>query len=131
MVQFSDGCGSESPLVKPKSNKSQMEKPTVATVNKYLKIFDVFRMLDVEMPIGQIVFFLNVAKMEGASLREISEASDAKMSTASRYLASLSKMDRFRRPGLDLVTSYENPMNRRMKIIELTPKGLAVLAKLN
>lgn len=105
--------------------------PSIVTINKYLKIFDVFRMLDVEMPIGQVVFFLNVAKMEGASLREIAEASDAKMTTASRYLSNLSKVDRFRKPGMDLVKSYENPMNRRMKIIELTPKGIAVLARLD
>jgi DNA-binding MarR family transcriptional regulator len=106
-------------------------KPNVATINKYLKIFDVFQMLDVEMPIGQIVFFLNAAKLEGASLREVAEASDVKMTTASRYLANLSKVDRFHREGLDLLTSHENPMNRRMKVIELTPKGIAVLAKLD
>lgn len=106
-------------------------KPPVAALNKYLKIFDVFQMLDVEMPIGQIVFFLNAAKLEGSSLSEIAAASDAKLGTASRYLSNLSKIDRFRRAGLDLLKSHENPMNRRMKVIELTDKGIAVLAKLH
>lgn len=100
---------------------------SVADINKQLKMFEVFRQLDMEMPVGQIVFFLNAAKLEGASLREIAEASDAKMTTASRYLANLSEKDQFRQHGLNLLRAYENPANRRMKIIEVTEEGKKVL----
>jgi DNA-binding MarR family transcriptional regulator len=105
-------------------------KVTVAQINQNLKLFEVFRSLDVEMPVGQIVFFLNAAKLEGAHLREIADASGTKITTASRYLANLGEKDQFRQSGLGLLKAYENPENRRMKIIELTEAGQELLVAL-
>ncbi|MES2048891.1 MAG: hypothetical protein V4447_10850 [Pseudomonadota bacterium] len=100
---------------------------TVAEINKLLKLFEVFRHLDVEMPIGQLVFFLTAAKLEGASMREIADASGTKTSTASRYLANLEAKDQFRQSGLNLLHSYDNPANRRCKVIQLTQEGKKLL----
>lgn len=105
-------------------------KVTVAQINQNLKLFEVFRHLDAEMPAGQIVFFLNAAKLQGAHLREIADASGTKVTTASRYLANLSEKDQYRQNGLGLLRSYENPENRRMKIVELTEAGQELLQAL-
>jgi DNA-binding MarR family transcriptional regulator len=108
-----------------------MRSTSIAAIDRHLRIFDVFRNLDIEMPIGQIVFFLTAAKLEGGSLREIAQASGAKMTTASRYLSNLSPKDAYRPAGLNLLIARENPMNRRMKVIRLTDEGNRVLAALS
>lgn len=82
------------------------------------------------MPVDQIVFFLVAAKNEGLSLREIAEQAGVNANTASRYLANLSDLNRFKQPGLKLLEAYDNPMNRRMKIIKLTEDGKKVIESL-
>lgn len=47
--------------------------------------------------------------------------------SVSRNVAMLSK---YREASLDLVSVRENPMNRRTKLVVLTPKGKALLAQL-
>lgn len=101
-----------------------------AAIDRNMRIFEVFRALDIEMPIGQILFFLHAAKHEGASLREIAELSDTVMSTASRYLGNLSIYRRDKKPGLKLLTSRVHPENRAKLTIELTEKGRLVLQQL-
>jgi DNA-binding MarR family transcriptional regulator len=103
------------------------EKLSINDINKLLKVYEILGHVDQEMPAGQIRFLLNVAKMEGASLRELAEASGAKMTTASRYLANLSAKDQFNQKGLNLVHAYENPANRRMKVVQLTKEGEKLL----
>ena len=102
----------------------------IAAIDRNMKIFEVFRALDIEMPIGQILFFLYAAKYEGSSLREIAERSDTVMSTASRYLGNLSIYRRDKKPGLKLLTSKVHPENRAKLTIELTEKGRLVLQQL-
>lgn len=109
----------------------KLSKVSASQVNKHLKVVDVFRRIDMNMPIGQIAFFLNAAKLEGHSLSEIAEASGLPLATASRYLANLTKIDRYREPGLCFLDFYENPMNRRKKLIVLTEVGRKVIDQLN
>jgi DNA-binding MarR family transcriptional regulator len=106
-------------------------KISVAAINKNLKMIEIFRHLDIEMPVGQIAFFLNAAKLEGSSLREISDAAGTKITTASRYLSNLGSRNRFRQEGLGLLDAYENPENRRQKVVVLTDQGRKVLEMLS
>lgn len=102
----------------------------VAAINKQLKIFEIFKDLDYTMPVGQMVFFLTAAKLEGQSLQDIARDSETAVSTASRYLTNLSVKSRVGTKGLGLLRAYENPDNRRMKIIELTSEGRQLIEKL-
>lgn len=91
--------------------------------NKYLRFLQMFKKLDKEMPVGQLEFLINAVLMDGSSLTEVAAATGSKMTTASRYLGQLSAPS-FKYPdGLGLLKSYENPFNRRMKVIELTDEG--------
>ena len=84
-----------------------------------------------EMPLQQLMCLLVVAKdPEGLSLTEIARRADISLTTASRYVAALGKQNRKREEGLNLVESYEDPMERRKKIIRLTIKGQATLKKI-
>jgi hypothetical protein len=70
--------------------------PAISTsaINKQLKIFEIFKSLDYMMPVGQMVFFLTAAKLEGQSLQDIASTSQTVVSTASRYLTNLSVKSR-------------------------------------
>lgn len=102
----------------------------VAAVNKQLKIFEIFKTLDYTMPVGQMLFFLTAAKLEGHPLQDIASSADIPTSTASRYLTNCSIRLRDGTPGLGLLRATENPDNRRMKIIELTSKGRQLLEQI-
>lgn len=101
---------------------------SLTDINKQLRIFDILTALDSEMPAGQIKFFLNAAKLQPCTLAEIAQASGTKMTTASRYLASLSAVGPYQNSGLNLLKATENPANRRQKLVELTPEGEKLLA---
>lgn len=102
----------------------------VAAINKQLKIFELFKALDITMPVGQMAFLLTAAKLEGQSLAEIASSSNTPASTASRYLTNLSVKRREGSGGLGLLRATENPDNRRQKIIELTSAGRELIEKL-
>ena len=70
------------------------------------------------------MFFITVAQNEGKSLKEIAERCELLIPSASRYLASLMYISGYRQnAGVSLVTAYDNPIDRRSKIIQLTPEG--------
>lgn len=95
--------------------------------NRIGKIEEVIRKvseIDAEMPLGQIRFFLAVARGEGSSLREIAAQCDLLMGTASRYMANLMFIPKYRQnAGVSLIHAYDNPVDRRQKVIILTPAG--------
>jgi len=100
-------------------------------VNKVLGAVQAVRSLDSEMPLGQLVFFLTVAKNEGAPLREIAEQCNMLMGTASRYMANLQFIPRYRQQaGVSLIEAFDNPADRRQKVIVLTPAGRTLLEDL-
>jgi DNA-binding MarR family transcriptional regulator len=100
-------------------------------INKVLAAVQAVRNLDAEMPLGQLVFFLTVAKNEGAPLREIAAQCDMLMGTASRYMSNLQFIPRYRQQaGVSLIEAFDNPADRRQKVIVLTPAGRTLLEDL-
>lgn len=66
---------------------------------------------------------------EGMTLTELAKKASISLATASRYVAALGKINRKKEEGLKLVEAFENPMERRQKIIRLTKKGQTVVNK--
>lgn len=67
--------------------------------------------------------FIAVAMHEGESLTEIAASMGAKMSTVSRHLLDLGERNRKMEAGYQLVDRRQDPMNLRVNIYTLTPKG--------
>ena len=87
--------------------------------------------LEAEMPLQQLHVLLLIAKAEeGSSLTDLAREAGIGLATASRYVSALGKQNRHREEGLLLVESFEDPMERRKKIIRLTDKGRLALNKL-
>lgn len=93
-------------------------------LTKLSAAIQLIRDVDSEMPLGQIMFFLTVAQNEGKSLREIAEACGFLVGTASRYMANLMFIPKYRQnAGVSLIHAYDNPTDRRQKVVVLTPAG--------
>jgi DNA-binding MarR family transcriptional regulator len=99
----------------------------VRSIDKLLRALEVFRRIDKNMPLQQVVLFLGLMREEGSTLTDVCKHFDLAQSTASRNLATLAGLDR-RYPDMKpLVRLFENPRNRASKVIEPTQNGRDVL----
>jgi DNA-binding MarR family transcriptional regulator len=86
-------------------------------------ILSIFRKVDGDMAVQQMIVFYWVVMNEGGSQREMCVDLDMPNSTASRNIAALSLVHRLGKEGLGLVTWTDDLMDRRVKRLVLTPKG--------
>ena len=75
--------------------------------------------------------FLWVAANPEISMGELEEPVGISQASVSRGLAALSKINRNKQPGSDLIKAVEDIHNRRRKLCVLTSKGEALLQKLH
>lgn len=108
----------------------KLSKVSASQINKSLNVIEAFRRIDSNMPIAQVSFFLNAAKNEGLSLTDLADMSGILLANASRYIVTLSN-GKLGEKGLDLLDYYENPVNRRQKLVVLTEKGRKLVAQLS
>ena len=88
----------------------------------YLAIEEM-RKLDPEMQAHTINIFLTVCTLPNITMKDLGIRLGVSQATMSRNVAALSKVHRLNRPGLDLIEATEDPLERRRKIVNLTPKG--------
>jgi DNA-binding MarR family transcriptional regulator len=100
------------------------------TIQGMIAAIELFRAMDTDMPSPAIAAFLHVASMPGLSIQEVADALKVSQSTASRNVFYLSKAKTPTLPGLDLVESRINEMDRRQKQLFLTQKGEHLAATL-
>ena len=101
-----------------------------ATVNHHeaasslLKVIERFREIDGEMQAQAIAVLLKVAKNPlPLKMSEIAEELGLSQSTISRNVAYLGDWNRRKEAGHKLVEAYEDPAERRRKLVRLTAKG--------
>lgn len=105
-------------------NTVPFDKGQRIKLSKVALLIAAIRKIDAEMPLGQVMFFITVAQNEGKSLKEIAERCELLMPSASRYMASLMFIVGSRQTGgVSLIHAIDNPIDRRQKIITLTPAG--------
>jgi DNA-binding MarR family transcriptional regulator len=104
---------------------------TKLNLTKLLRVTEELRKLDPEMPLQQITLLILVALQPGVTMKELSERMGMSQSTMSRNCAALGKTHRIGVPGKGLITTAEDPYERRRKIVTLTPKGKLVAGSLS
>ncbi len=92
-------------------------------IRQSAKLIDLFRVLDQNIPAQQISLFIEVATNEGITMQNLANKLGLLQSTCSRTVSALSKVHRVNKAGLDLVEAKEDPMDRRFKVVKLSPKG--------
>lgn len=90
---------------------------------KVTAIVRAFQQLNMELPMQQAAALLYIAANEGCMVLDMANATGMTQSAASRNIAALGKWARYGKPGLELIRTEEDPMERRRKLLYLTPKG--------
>ena len=94
-----------------------------------IKIIEEMRKFDDQMESQAIAVFFIVCLNEGAdgvSMQDIAKRLDLAQSSVSRNVFKLSVVNRHRERGVGLLESYEDPMERRRKLVKVTAKGKRV-----
>ena len=109
-----------------------------ATVNHHeaasslLKVIERFREIDGEMQAQAIAVLLKVAKNPlPLKMAEIAEELGLSQSTISRNVAYLGDWNRRKEAGHKLLEAFEDPAERRRKLVRLTAKGKRFVKSLN
>ena len=82
------------------------------------------------MPLQMASTFLMVAFEEGLGVGEYARKAGANPAVMTRHMLDLGELNRRREPGLDLVYTKPNLMNRRQHQVFLTSKGKALALNL-
>jgi DNA-binding MarR family transcriptional regulator len=96
-----------------------------------LRLVERFRMVDAEIQAQSMAVLLKVAKHPvPIKMAEIAEELGLSQSTVSRNVAYLGDWNRHKTKGHQMVEAFEDPMERRRKLVRLTAKGKRFIAEL-
>jgi DNA-binding MarR family transcriptional regulator len=112
-------------------NKRQQKKEgkTMSSGLNLLKIIEEMRKFDTQIEAQAVAVFFFVAihgGKEGVSMQTISEELDIAQSSVSRNVYKLGDINRHKKIGIGLLEAFEDPMERRRKLVRLTSKGKRV-----
>ena len=88
------------------------------------------RLLDDSIPVQTVAVFLDIAKNEGISVKDLAEKAGIAPSSASRNVAALSDWHWLKKPGLGVVETQDDPQDMRKKTVKLTAKGKKLVNQL-
>ena len=98
-----------------------------------LAIIEEMRKFDPQLEAQAIAVFFYVGingGNDGVAQQVISEALDIAQSSVSRNCYKLATINRHRKVGIGLLENFEDPMERRRKLVRLTAKGRRVFKTL-
>lgn len=102
----------------------------VLKLRQFASAVSTFRELDADIPAATLHVFLVVAANPGISSKQLLQRVQGSQSAVSRHLAALGEYSWKGGPGLDLIETVEDPLDRRNKISFLKPKGKQLALKL-
>jgi DNA-binding MarR family transcriptional regulator len=96
-----------------------------------LRLLTEAQKIDPDMPLQQLMCLLVVSENpDGMSLTDLASAVGVTLASASRYVGALGKINRRKEEGLNFLEAFEDPLERRKKIIRLTPRGRTAVKKI-
>jgi len=99
-------------------------------MEKLLKVMELFRILDREIPAQVLSTFLYVASHDNCHKQAVEQELEFSSASGSRNTDWLSKLHRLNKPGLDLIIKEVDPSNRRRQTLKLSPKGRALIKQI-
>ena len=95
-------------------------------IQKLIKVLDEFKKLDPEMQVPTMLAFLYPCANDSSkpmTIKQIAQMAGMQQSSASRNVMAHTEINRAKKKGHDTLRTYENPMYRIEKNVELTQKG--------
>ncbi|NOJ48431.1 MarR family winged helix-turn-helix transcriptional regulator [Bradyrhizobium archetypum] len=97
-------------------------RPTAA-LPRAVDFLSACRELAPYVPAQTVTCLLVIASRPGITMQELAEETGLSQSSCSRNVAVLSRWETYGKPGLGLVEAFEEPRERRRKIVYLTADG--------
>jgi hypothetical protein len=92
-------------------------------VQRTLRLFEILRELDPNMPLGAAVSFLAIASRSETCVSDLKEVGVTRSPATYHAMYLGEDHDRTGKPGLGLVSSRLAGTDRRRRMLSLTPKG--------
>ena len=101
------------------------------TLNKLAVAIDILREVDPELQAQTLATLIEVARHpDGIKMQELAARVNISQSSVSRNISAMSHTHRVGKPGYNLVIAFEDPTERRRKIVRLTPNGQRLVKRL-
>src|SRR6266481_2451495 len=118
-------------LPESQSRKRQSLKKTIpadqqALLKKIRSSLKPFKTLRDTMPLQYVRTFLLVAGEEGENVSTYAKLAGTSQSLMTRHLYDLGEVNRYHEEGFGLVEQYDDPKDRRNRLMHLTVKGKAL-----
>lgn len=91
-----------------------------------IRMVRIIQTIDPQMQAQTFMCFLMVAQFGPCNMQDIKDVANVSQASLSRNLSALGLVHRRGMPGFGLVETWEDPMNRKAKLVKLTPKGEAL-----
>ena len=98
---------------------------------RVFQIIEEFRKIYPDMQMQTAGIFVTISLNEGITMKDLGQKCGLAQSTTSRNVSLLSDKLRHDKNGYGLVVAEEDPVERRRKIVKLTPAGRRVAASLS
>ena len=79
------------------------------------------------MPLQYVTTFLLVCTEENLNVTEYAKRAKISQSLMTRHLADLGEVNRYHEKGFGLVEAYDDLMDRRNRLVRLSPQGKSVV----
>jgi DNA-binding MarR family transcriptional regulator len=109
------------------SIKSSVSTEQRVVLKSQLNALKSFREVRATMPLQYVTAFLLVATEEHLNVTEYAKRAGTSQSLMTRHLADLGSVNRHHEEGYGLVEGYDDLMDRRNRLIRLSPKGKHVV----
>lgn len=120
--------GESMEMIEPET-RTDFKQQKLKAIRKCLGIMNEFKKLDPEMPLQQMITFIEVALAsdKGIGVSDLAQRVGNSQSSASRHVAILGEHGRNGTPALRVVQATTNLMDRRSQVVRLSPKGQRVI----
>lgn len=103
---------------------------TKSGMMKVFQILEEFRKVYPDMQMQAASVFAIIAMNPGITMKELGQRTGLAQSSCSRNVALLSDKLKHDKDGYGLVVASEDPLERRRKVVHLTPRGNRVASSL-
>lgn len=101
------------------------------TMKALLTVVVEVRKVDPEMQMQTFETLLRIALNEGVPMAQLQQETKVSLSATSRNVGILSRVNVKGAKALGFCEAHEDPMDRRRKVVYMTPKGKTFIDKLN